>query len=112
MQHGGGFFGDIGHGIEDVGRGLLHGAEDIGHGIEDAGKGLLHGAESIGGSMLHGAEDVLGGAIKMILCDPNVRPKYPHGPDGCGKHESPKPTLKQLYQGYVSDDQVYQLGDF
>jgi len=53
-------------------------------------------------------EDVM----DIIPCDKNERPDYPGGPDGCGKNISPKPTDKQLRDGYVAEDQIYQLDDF
>ena len=50
--------------------------------------------------------------MDIIPCDKNERPDYPGGPDGCGKNISPKPTDKQLRDGYVAEDQIYQLDDF
>jgi hypothetical protein len=48
----------------------------------------------------------------LIPCDENLRPDYARGTDGCGKHESPKPSVNQLVQGYVSDARVYQVDDY
>lgn len=50
--------------------------------------------------------------VKVLPCDANIRPNYPHGPDGCGKYESPKPTVKQLVDGYVSKNTLYQLDHY
>ena len=46
------------------------------------------------------------------ICSQNKRPLTSGGPDGCGKHESPKATVKQLKQGFVDDNQFYQLENY
>ena len=60
-----------------------------------------------------GGGDILGGvpSVDIKACDPSIRPEYPKGPDGCGKHESPKPTVQQLKQGFIDEGQIYQLDD-
>ena len=77
-------------------------------GLMDKIGGFVNGAGGGGG------EELLSGApsVELLPCDPSERPEFPKGPDGCGKHESPKPTVKQLKQGYVDDNQVYQLENY
>ena len=77
--------------------------------------GSILGSGSAGGE--DGGEGGEGGGggeddVEIIPCDVNERPDYPGGPDGCGKNLSPKPTHKQLSDGYVAEDQIYQLDDF
>ena len=80
-------------------------------GLGGAAVGAMMGKFS-GGSV--SGEDLLSGepSVKLESCDPSERPEYPKGPDGCGKHESPKPTVQQLKQGFVDDSQVYQLDEY
>ena len=72
------------------------------------------GGEGGGGGGGGGGGDLLGGSpsVELMPCDPSERPEFPKGPDGCGKHESPKATVKQLKQGFVDDNQVYQLENY
>ena len=85
-------------------------------GLMDKIGGFVNGVPGMGGGGGGGGGggDLLGGApsVGLMPCDPSERPEFPKGPDGCGKHESPKPTVKQLKQGYVDDNQVYQLENY
>ena len=73
-------------------------------------------AAPAGGDLGGAIGDAAGGMVdqltSLIPCDENLRPQYPKGTDGCGKHESPKPTVDQLVQGYVGDDTLYQVGEY
>ena len=84
--------------------------DKIGGFVNGAGGGAGGGGGGGGG----GGEELLSGtpSVELEECDPSERPEFPKGPDGCGKHESPKPTVKQLKQGYVDDNQVYQLENY
>ena len=83
-------------------------------GFVNGGGGGGSGPGMADGSMPGGDGGLLDGvpSVELKECDPSERPEFPKGPDGCGKHESPKPTVKQLKQGYVDDNQVYQLENY
>ena len=106
------------------GGGLMNTAMNLGKdvlgraqgGLMDKIGGFVNGVPGMGGGGGGGGGggDLLGGApsVDLLPCDPSERPEFPKGPDGCGKHESPKPTVKQLKQGFVDDDQNYQLENY
>jgi len=106
-------------GMDALKKGDIGGMFKAGKGLYDKGKGMFDkiggfvnpGSGGGGGAAELGGPDA-DGLTSLIPCDENLRPEYPKGPDGCGKNESPKPTVKQLDQGYVSKDTVYQIEDF
>ena len=83
-------------------------------GLMDKIGGFVNGVPEMGESGGGTGGDILGGtpSVDLMPCDPSERPEFPKGPDGCGKHESPKPTVKQLKQGYIDDNQIYQLENY
>jgi len=105
----------------DMGKDILGRAKG---GLMDKIGGFVNGAgggmPGMGGGMPGmgggggGGEDLMSGmpSVQLKECDPSERPEFPKGPDGCGKHESPKATVKQLKQGFVDDNQVYQLENY
>lgn len=82
-------------------------ARGLGGGAVGAMMGKFSGGSVSGENLLSGEP-----SVKLESCDPSERPEYPKGPDGCGKHESPKATVQQLKQGFVDDSQVYQLEEY
>jgi hypothetical protein len=112
----------ISTGADALKKGDIGGVFKAGKGLYDKGKGMFDkiggfvnpgaGGGGGGGGGGVGGEPDADGLTSLIPCDENLRPEYPKGPDGCGKYESPKPTVKQLDQGYVSKDTLYQIEDY